>query len=182
MDAATDTLTPRRAIGSLLFWLCLFAAVGMYGVCAVSSRVVTWAELDREYRTRQAALVGRQREVRHLQSVADALENDPAFGERLAQSELAAQTPGAEVIAVPGELSYDPLMDVVETPEVAVTEAWFVPVFRRVSADDQLRKWLWMGAAALLLFAFGVLHNGPRRAWFRGAGRKLFGRYIRKGA
>lgn len=180
MEATTDTMTPRSAIASLLFWLCLFVAVGMYGVCALSERVVAWADLDLEYRTRQAELIGRQREVRHLQSVADALENDPEFATRLAQSELGTQTPGAEVIAVPDELTYDPLATQMETPEVAVADAWFVPVFRRVAADDRLRLQLWIGAAALMLFAFGVLHNGPRGRWLRGAGRKVFGRYIRE--
>ena len=179
MSVAPDQLTPRSAIASLLFWLCLFAAVGMYGVCALSARVVAWADLDLEYRTRQAELIGRQREVRHLQSVADALENDPEFAARVARSELAMQSPGSEVIAVPDDLTFDPLAQASNAPEIAVTDAWFVPVFRRVSADDRLRLRLWIGAAALMLFAFGVLHNGPRRAWLRGAGRKLFGRYLR---
>jgi hypothetical protein len=179
MSVAPDTLTPRSAIASLLFWLCLFAAVGMYGVCALSGRVVAWADLDREYRTRQAELIGQQREVRHLQNVADALENDPEFAERLARSELAAQTPGAEVITLPDGLVYDPLARNADSPKAVIADAWYIPAFRRVTADDGLRLRLWLGAAALLLFAFGVLHNGPRRTWLRGAGRKVFGRYIR---
>lgn len=180
MSVAPDQLTPRSAIASLLFWLCLFAAVGAYGVCALSARVVAWADLDLEYRTRQAELIARQREVRHLQSVADALEKDPEFAERLAQSEFGTQTAGADVIPLPDELAYDPLAKEIDAPQLAAADAWFVPVFRRVAADDQLRLRLWIGAAALLLFAFGVLHNGPRRACLRGAGRKIFGRYLKR--
>lgn len=179
MDATTDELTPRRTITSLLFWLCLFAAIGMYAVCALSARVVVWADLDREHRTRQAELIGRQREVRHLQRVADALETDPDFAARLARSELAASTPGAEVIPLPEELAYDPLATSSEAPNAVIADAWFVPLFRRVAADDVLRQRLWVGAATLLLFAFGVLHNGARRGLLRGAGRTVFRRYVK---
>ena len=174
-----DTLTPRRTITSLLFWLCLFAAVGMYGVCALSARVVAWADLDREHRSRQAELVGKQREVRHLQRVADALESDPEFAARLARSELAASTPGAEVIPVPEELVFDPLATNAAAPETVIADAWFVPVFRHVAGDDQLRTRLWIGSAGLLLFAFGVLHDGARRGLLRGAGRTVLRRYVK---
>jgi hypothetical protein len=179
MSVAPDTLTPRSAIASLLFWVCLFVAVGMYGVCALSSRVVAWADLDREYRTRQSELIGQQREVRHLQNVADALQNDPEFAERLARSELAARTPGAEVITLPEGLTYDPLAGEAAPAQAVIVDAWYVPVLQRVATDDGLRRKLWVAAAALMLFAFGVLHNGRRHAWLRGAGRRVFGRYIK---
>jgi hypothetical protein len=179
MNVEPDTLTPWRTIASLLFWSCLFAAVGIYGVCALSARVVAWADLDREHRARQAELIDAQREVRHLQNVSDALERDPEFAERLARSELAMATPGAEVVALPHGLVYDPLATRADVPETAIADAWYLPVFRRVAADDALRLRLWAGAAGLLLLAFSALHNGARWGWLRGSGRRLFGRYIR---
>jgi hypothetical protein len=169
---------------SLLFWLCLVIAIGLYAACTLAPRVVVWAELQARSARNQTELVNLERQAEQLARVAHALERDPTFASELARVELNAARPDGTRIPLPPSLGFDPrtpcLVEVVADP----FEPWYLPASRLVATDAELR-WKILGVAAgLMLFAFVFLQGDLSRLASIGATsrrmlRSAFGRYLR---
>jgi hypothetical protein len=185
MSAAQTDNAYRGGFVSLLFWLCLGIAVGLYAACALAPRVVIWAELQAQSARNQAGLVNLEHQVQQLARVTHALERDSSFAAELARVELDAARPGGTRIPLPPSLGFDPRAP--RTPEVVAEpfEPWYLPAARLVVTDARLR-WKLLGiAAGLLLFAFVFLQGDVSRLASVGATsrrvlRTVFGRYLRE--
>jgi hypothetical protein len=179
IDDAPIADEPQRSVAAPLFWACLLFSVALYAPCVLAGRVVAWADLQQQYDRNQAELIGVQRQVRHLQRVADALEADPGFAAQLARVELGAAPAGARVIALPPELANDPRVpppvEAIEPPRAP----WYLSIMQRLAGDSALRRNLLLAAAGVFLFGFLVFRDGAFAAP-RGLLRVVFGRYLRK--
>jgi cell division protein FtsB len=184
MSAAQPDHTRSGGFVSLLFWLCLGVAIGLYAACALAPRIVVWAGLQAQSARNQAELVNLERQAQQLARVTHALERDPSFAAEVARVELDAARPGGTQIPLPPSLGFDPRA--ARTAEVVAEppERWYFPAARLVSADRVLR-WKLLGiAAGLLLFAFVFLQGDLSRLASVGATsrrllRAAFGRYLR---
>lgn len=175
----------RLPLASLLFWLCLLIAAGLYAAIALSPRLVVWGDLQVESTRRQVELVNLERQAQQLARVAAALERDPEFVAELARVELAAGTPRGTQIPLPPALGFDPRVPRATETAVAMSSPWYLPAARLAASDARLR-WKVLGlASGLLLFAFVFLQGDLSRltsvgATARRAARVVFGRYLRE--
>jgi cell division protein FtsB len=169
---------------SLLFWLCLGIAVGLYGACALAPRAVVWAELQAQSARNQTELVNLERQAQQLARVAHALERDPTFAAELARVELNAARSGRTRIPLPPSLGFDPRAPRTVKMVAVPFEPWYLPAARLLATDATLR-WKLLGVAAgLMLFAFVFLQGDLSRLASIGATsrrvlRTVFGRYLR---
>ncbi|MDQ3333522.1 MAG: hypothetical protein M3552_23230, partial [Planctomycetota bacterium] len=119
---------------TLAFWGALLIAGGLFAAVALAPKLETLAELKLRYAENQHRLVAMERQANELQSVADALEHDPAFASELAKLEFAAGRRGDESIAVAAELRLggqrDAMLDATTPPNTAgsVTQAMLSPL------------------------------------------------------
>jgi hypothetical protein len=185
MSAVRPDNTRSGGLVSLLFWLCLGIAVGLYAACALAPPVVIWAELQAQSAGNQVELVNLERHVQQLARVTRALEQDPSFAAELARVELDAARPGETRIRLPPSLGFDPraprTFELVSEP----FKPWYLPAARLVATDATLRWKLRGVAAGLMLFAFVFLHGDLSRLASIGATsrrvlRSVFGRYLRE--
>lgn len=92
---------------SLLFWVCLLVAAGLFAAVALAPRLLTYLELRAEYESNQQQLVSLEQQVDSLRRVVAAFENEPEFTAELARIDFDASRPGDERIAVDRRLSLD---------------------------------------------------------------------------
>lgn len=183
LPAVTDT--QRLPLASLLFWLCLLNAAGLYAAIALSPRLVVWGDLQFESARRQVELVNLERQAQQLARVAAALERDPEFVAELARAELAIAKPGGTQIPLPPALGFNPRAPRAVEEVAEPTTPWYLPAARLAATDARLR-WRMLGAASgLLLFAFVFLQGDMSRlasvgATTRRVARVVFGRYSRE--
>lgn len=175
----------RGASAAPLFWMCLIAAVALYAPCVLAGRFVAWWELQHRYLRNQGELVAAQHQIRHLQRVADALEQDPDFAAQVARAELGAAPSRTHVIPLPPELNSDPRIPPDPANVEPSAEAWYVPVLRRIAGDAALRRNLLCAAAGIFLLGFLAFREAPQSVAHaathssrRGARRTIFGRYL----
>jgi cell division protein FtsB len=184
---SSNAIDPQRLpLASLLFWLCLLIAAGLYAAIALSPRLVVWGDLQVESARRQVELVNLEREAQQLARVVAALERDPEFVAELARVELAAAKPGGIQIPLPPALGFDPRAPRAVEEAAEPPNPWYLSAARLAASDARLR-WKVLGlASSLLLFAFVFLQGDLSRlasvgATTRRAARTVFGRYLREG-
>ncbi|MEX0715831.1 MAG: hypothetical protein WD066_04555 [Planctomycetaceae bacterium] len=171
MPVPSDDQTPTRLgwIVSVLFWLCLLLAVGMYGAVALAPKYLDFLELRAAHHAGQVRLLALDRQTRTLSQVEKALESDPAFVAELARIDFDAAAPGEERIAVSPEhrLDAQPAASV-ETNAVAPLP-WHAPLVRAFVENRGLRRTLLIASATIVLAAFALLHDsregGRPLAW-----------------
>lgn len=168
---------------SLLFWLCLFCAVLLYGSVALAPKFLTYLELHNVYYNTQVRLVGLERQVEYLGKVAAALEAEPEFAAELARIDFDATKPGDRRILVQAGLCLDAREpgDLATPPPAALP--WYTPLVRRLAEDQQLRRSALLVAAIITIASFTFLQDVQRRETSEGRGpvrqaaRRLLARY-----
>jgi cell division protein FtsB len=165
----TSEFTVAGWLASLLFWLAVLAAAGMYALVALSPKVLAWHEERERWRSNQERLVRLERKVHYLKQVAQALESDPEFAAELARVELNASRPGDERLPVEGRLSLAAETKTEsgkrESEQGTPDSAFRLPLstLRDFADDARLRRWMLLAAAGLVVFAFTFLHVSPVR-------------------
>jgi hypothetical protein len=157
----TPTTIAFNWLVSLLFWACLLIAVGLYGVTVLSPKLVSFLELDQEYRENQVRLVRMEQQVEYFNKVAGALEKDPAFASELARIEFNATRPGEERIAVDQRLSLQAPQPPATNPEAVAALPWYVSPVKTFVDNEDHRNLMLAGAAALVILAFTFLQESP---------------------
>lgn len=154
---------------SFAFWLAILAAGGLFAGVALSPKLVVWFEYRDRRRANQERLVAMERNVNHLERVAEALERDPEYAAELARVELQASRRGEERIPVPAELALKPGAvrgegsgrNAARAASATPSDAFAVqsrPVLQRLSGDEALRRWMLISAAGIVLLSFTFLH------------------------
>ena len=148
---------------SVAFWLALLVAVAMYALVALSPKLVVYLDAKNQWRENQNRLVQLESKVNYLGRVKDALQNDPEFASELARIELNASRTGDERIPVGHALELHTADPSHTASNRQPNERWFRPQLQRFADDDELRRWLLLGAAVITMFAFTFLHDRPPR-------------------
>src|SRR5262245_32173064 len=111
-NSADDRNRPGAAVWSgvvsVLFWLFLLTAAGLYAGASLAPKIVAWQEWEREYRANQMELVSLESRSTQLEQVVAALKDDPQFSAEVVRLEFDARTPGEEVIPVSEQLAFNP--------------------------------------------------------------------------
>lgn len=144
---------------SLLFWLTLLVAAGLFAAVSLSPKIASYLALCDEYRTQQEELVELERQHAELERVIAALKDDPQFAAELARLEFDAVRPGEEILSVDSSLSLTPNARApLPKPRPVVRSPWR-PWVGVLASAQPLRKTLLLVAAGLVLFAFGWLRE-----------------------
>ena len=143
---------------SFAFWITLLVAAVIYGAVALAPRLYAWIQVRHEFITNAHQLQALESEVDYLERVRHALETDPDFVRRMAESSIARDVTNAEVIPVSGALvfgSSDQLQERLPEPEQPAATR----LIHRFAADRQLRTGLLASSGLLIVFAFTVLNG-----------------------
>ena len=143
---------------SLAFWLTLLFAAGLYGLVALSPKLLAFLELRRTHHNIQVRLVSLEDEVQDLQTIVDSLEHDPDFVRKLAQVEFGTAKSEEERIAVDEPLQLDMQAERSAAPRPAITEPWYESFVRPFAINRDLRSATLLAAVILLLLAFVGWH------------------------
>lgn len=162
-DKTVEAPEQRGPVVALSFWLCLLVSAALYGLCALSPRIVEWATLRQRYLENQVELVGLQGQIKHLERVVDAMETDPEFAARLARSEFGGVVSNGDRVPLPTAIGYDPRAPRTEERPRIAGLPWYVPLLERVADDGGLRLRSLGAAAGLMLFAFLFLQDRSLR-------------------
>jgi cell division protein FtsB len=179
-NPTTNGPTLKGWITSVLFWLAVLAAAGMYALVALSPKVLAWHDERERWRKNQERLVRLERKVEYLKQVANALESDPEFAAELARVELHASRPGDERLPVERRLALTADKQPSRTANGVVARPWFEPILRDFAEDGTHRRWTLFAAAALVVIAFTFLQESPARKPDADEGTWLGRRYGRK--
>lgn len=166
---ATIDDSPTAPVISAAFWLCLFAAAGLYAAVALAPKFHTYLQLKKQHRGGQIELVQLEQQVHYLQKVVHALETEPAFSAELARIDFDAARPGDERIPV------DPSLRLDDRPHEAAPMAslpvsyWYEPFLDPLARNAHLRGGLLAMAAVLVVGAFTFLQESQTPAAVRSA-------------
>lgn len=169
-------------IVSLTFWSVLLLDAMLFAVLSLSPRLVEWSELRTRYsaNARRADIL--EAEIRHLRRVEWALENDPAFLERVAGHDFDAHRAGGKQIPVSESLGFDPRVPATHPAPIQPSEAWWTPLLRSIAAPGPLRQRLTWLTVAICLFAFLCLNdafgNGALGRFAQGMTQRVLTRYM----
>lgn len=142
---------------SLAFWGCLLLAAGLFGVVALSPKVVTYLQLRQQFDSNQLRLVSLDKQAGKLQRVIDAIHTDREFAAELARIEFDAVKPGEEVLPVDSTLELDHHKLADEPDAAVVKKMGYEPFLQMLSTDEYLRLTLLAVSALLIVFAFTSL-------------------------
>ncbi|MFV0444329.1 MAG: hypothetical protein ACK5Q5_12235 [Planctomycetaceae bacterium] len=155
---------------SLGFWGCLIAAGALFGAVSLAAKVVCREDLVRDHAHRQGELLTLQREVQHLQQVANELRSDSRLAASVARQAWPFEPNHLVSIPLTGELQHDPRQLPPDPIDVVYEEPIYLPLLQSL-ADSPRRRWRWSFlAAGLLVFGFVFLHEN---AGSRALGRAL---------
>lgn len=154
--------TPRGGtllggLGSLAFWLCLFAAAGLYAVVALSSKLCAYCTLDAEHESNQWRLVALERQIGRLRQVIAAQHDDPAFVREQAQSDFALSRPDEQRIPVESHLTLHIGPGQPELAPRSVSLPAYLPYVRSIAGSREMGDAILASAAALVIGAFTLL-------------------------
>lgn len=168
MDSSPHPPAEPRAewLRSLAFWLCLFAAAGLYGLVVLSPKTLSWLALKREYEANQWRLVGLERQVVHLRRVIAAQRSDREFVREQARTEFDIARPGQQHIPVAPHLTLQIGAAELRTAGEPAPLPPYAGLLARVAGEQRLADALLGAAAFLTLIAFGCLYQ--RRTGERG--------------
>jgi hypothetical protein len=167
-DTSDSAFNPAVA---LAFWCCLALSAVLFAAVALSPKARTYRELRHEYDAIEGKVTFEERQVRHLQQVAEALQNDPDFASELARKDFGTNE-SEERIAVDPKLSLDdasklnPSADRVAAsgskPGVDRLALLETPLLDQLCDSPLVRRSLLGAASFLLLIGFTFL-SGDRR-------------------
>jgi cell division protein FtsB len=145
---------------SLLFWLALLAAIGVYALVALSPKLLAYLDLRQEHQANQVQLVRVEHQIDDLRQIAVSLKQDPDFVRKLANVEFGAARPDEEHIPVdePLQISIrdnDPVFE-----PLSESQTWLRSAIRPFATHRQLRGTILLIAAGILIFAFTFLPPG----------------------
>ena len=169
---------------SLAFWSCLLFAACLFGVVALSPKILTYLQLRNQFDANQQRLVALEKQAGKLQRVIEAIHTDKEFAAELTRIEFDAVRPGEEVLPVDSALELDH-RDLAEPASGSEPlKRPYEPFIQMVSSDEQLRMTLLAVSALIIVFAFTSLQpsavDGSRTPQESNSlWRNLRNRYIR---
>ena len=153
---AVSVTTDSQESGLLTWmsWICLFLALGLYGLVHLGPKWLNFLHLWHEYETNQQRLVSLENQVQDLEKMALAFERDPHFAEAVARIDFPHHEVGVERLPVDPALS-QPASRM--GPNLNVTPAnpeWYEPALRGILETSPLYHLLLGGAALCGVLAF----------------------------
>lgn len=145
-------------IVSLLFWLAMIVACGLYAVVALSPKIVRFHNFKKRHYETQVRLVSLERQVKYLRKVEFAFEHDRDFAAEQARVDFGAARPGERRIPAKEPLE----LEAVAKPALPRPNRplpWYAPLLVVFSEDQELRRGLLATAAVITLLAFTFLHE-----------------------
>jgi hypothetical protein len=149
----------RDGLSSLIFWICLFVAAAMYAAVSLAPKLLTYLDLELDYRFNQWKLVELDRQVSHLDKVIEAQTSDPAFILEQVRSAFDVARPNEQRISVESHLRLNIEGAVPAARNAAPTWPWYAPLVAVVAQSHEIGTALLCAAAALVLFAFTFLYD-----------------------
>lgn len=156
---STPVDDPSGVAVSLMFWLTLLAAAGLFAGVSLSPKLATYLTLQEQFRSQQQELIDLEQGHRELDRVIAALKDDPNFAAELARLEFDAVRPGEEILSVDGSLSLEPHAVAKPHQGPTVTRSAWQPWVEVLAYYQPLRTALLVAAAVLVLWAFGWLQD-----------------------
>lgn len=144
-------------LSSLAFWMCLFAAAGLYGVVALSSKWCAHCALDAEHESNQWRLVTLEQQIGRMRQVIAAQQEDPAFVREQAQSDFALARPDELRIPVESHLMLQIGPGQPDVPGHSVSLPRYYPYIRSIARSREIGDGMLASAAALVIGAFTLL-------------------------
>ena len=146
-------------IASLLFWLSLIVAVGLFAIATLSPRLHDWIRLRNRYHANQVRLVGLEKQIDFLSTVSSELRDNPDFAAELARVDLGLTRFGDERIPVSDELTLRTARQVSlqNTPEIPLP-AWS-PFVDQFALSRRLRLAIVVAAGVLIVLAFTCMNE-----------------------
>ena len=154
--------TKQGWIVSLAFWFCLCLAAAMYAVVVLAPKWHTYQSLHSEHRNNQLQLVSLEQDVKRLDKVVSALENDTELAAELARIDFGAVRPGDERLVVDEDLKMNVQSLQQLTPPRIIRQADSSELARLFSKNRRARHLTLAVAGLLTLFAFCFLID-PRQ-------------------
>jgi hypothetical protein len=178
-----------RPAAALAFWCCLAVAAALFAAVELSPKLRTYRELRHEYDALETKLTVEERQVQHLESVADALRNDPEFAAELARVDFGTDE-SEERIPVDPKLNLEDgsRFDNAAGQRVAKTDPLGIlqtPLLDKLCDSRLLRRSLLAAAVLLLLVGFVLFSGDARRLGHADLSARcrqwLAGRYGKRG-
>jgi hypothetical protein len=163
--APVDTTEPAAeerpgGVGvSVLFWVCLAVAAGLYAAVALSPKLLAWRTVQVERYNNQVRLVTLEWQVKYLRRVASAFENDPQFAAEQARVDFDATRPGDVRIPVAPGLRLDSSDALPKFPRPDAELPWYAPLLEAVTVNAELRRGMLVAAALITVAAFTFLQD-----------------------
>jgi hypothetical protein len=155
----------RDGLSSVIFWICLFVAAGLYATVSLAPKLLTYLDLELDYRFNQWELVELDRQVSHLDKVIQAQTSDPAFIQEQVRSAFDVTRPDEQRIPVESHLRLNIEVAAPAARNAVPTWPWYAPLVAVVAQSHEIGTALLCTAAALVLFAFTFLYD--RRPSFK---------------
>lgn len=168
--ARRDSFPTEPILPSVLFWLCIFAAITVFAGVFLAPKLVALHRLELEQDELALRLDRLQRGNAFLERVIDALENDPEFTAEVARFDLDAVAPDEEHLPAPPVLPGATSESVPTTADTA--SPWWLPIAETITEDRTFNDACLLTAGALAVVAFTFFHPTirPRRGRARGRG------------
>ena len=144
---------------SILFWSCLFLAVGLFAIVLLSPKLILVHQLESEENTLKQKRGQIEQRNRFLVSVGNALESDPEFTFEVARFEMNVSESEEQPIDVKPVFPATADRMQLSTPKRRI-EWWLQPA-RLIARDRTLSDICLATAAILVIVAFALFT--PRR-------------------
>jgi len=148
--------TAAPVLPSILFWLALFASVGLFSAVVLSPKLVAVALFEQRLADLESRQYDVERRNAYLKRVGDALEHDPQFAAEVARYELGARELNEERIAVKPALPNAPDAPHAQGSTFRWIDPRWLPLAERL-VEDRLASNLCLvlaGGLAVVAFAF----------------------------
>ena len=171
---------------SLIFWVCLLIATGLFGLVSLAPKFCDYLQLRSHFDTNQRKLVALERQADQLGRVVHAIQNDADFVSELTRIEFDAVGPDEEVIPVEGDLQFDARKEQVPVREQGAFHEWYEPYVTHLASNGKLRMSLLGAAAILVIVSFTMLppagqgQGGERGRQHDSLWQSLRDRYVRQ--
>jgi len=170
---------------SLIFWVCLLIATGLFGLVSLAPKFCDYLQLRSNFDTNQRKLVALEQQADKLGRVVHAIQNDPDFVAELTRIEFDAVGPDEEVIPVERDLQFDARQDQSPVLEPNDVLEWYKPYVTVLASNSNLRISLLGTAAVLVIVSFTMLppagegQTGGSRHQHASLWQSLRDRYVR---
>jgi hypothetical protein len=172
VDGSADEHSTAWGV-SLAFWGCLLVSAALYGMVALSPKLMTWLQVQHQYASNAAQLARLDANVEYLERVTDALQHDPGFAQRLA----AASIPGTktdDVLPVSRSLLFGSGDENADPPSGKLTLPPGTSLVAGMANNSRLRTLTLAIATLLTVFGFTFLNDSDAR-WLKQIGRGALG-------